>query len=260
MASLKAVTPGSHSNPRWTMNPMPDPLSSNPVLIAAQGLSKSYRRGRESVMALHGVSFEILRGEFVAITGPSGSGKTTLLNLLGAMDSPSSGSLLIDGEDVGSLTEAGRTLLRRHHVGFVFQHFGLVPTLTVAENIGLPSLFARRPDPARVSELVRVVGLEHRQGHYPSELSGGEMQRTAIARALMNRPSLLLADEPTGNLDSVTGESILEVFRQLNLGGLTLVVVTHNESLAAAAGRRIELKDGQLRVDSASAGAAGSRL
>ena len=228
------------------MNPMSLPMNYSFPVIAAQDLTKCYRRGRESVRALDGVSFEIRRGEFVAITGPSGSGKTTLLNLLGAMDSPSSGSLAIDGRDVGSLTEAGRTLLRRDHVGFVFQHFGLVPTLTVAENVALPSLFARRPDPDRVAELVRVVGLEARRDHYPSELSGGEMQRTAIARALMNRPSLLLADEPTGNLDSVTGESILGLFRQLNAGGLTIVVVTHNEALAAAAGRRLRLGDGRI--------------
>ncbi len=186
------------------MRNKPD-TQSPPILIQAEGLSKVYRRGSETVAALHSVTFEIRRGEFVAITGPSGSGKTTLLNLLGAMDVPTAGRLVLDGYDVPLLTESGRTRLRHHQVGFVFQHFGLVPTLTVAENVVLPAFFARRNDARRVSELLETVGLGHRRNHYPSELSGGEMQRTAIARALVNRPPLLLADEPTGNLDTETG-------------------------------------------------------
>lgn len=227
------------------MRSKPD-TESPPILIQAEGLSKVYRRGRETVAALHRVTFEIRRGEFVAITGPSGSGKTTLLNLLGAMDVPTAGRLILDGCDVSSLTESGRTRLRRHQVGFVFQHFGLVPTLTVEENVALPAFFARRNDARQVSELLEKVGMGHRRNHYPSELSGGEMQRTAIARALVNRPPLLLADEPTGNLDTETGLTVLGLFRRLNADGLTVLVVTHNDVIASAANRRLDLRDGRL--------------
>lgn len=227
------------------MRSKPD-TESPPILIQAEGLSKVYRRGRETVAALHRVTFEIRRGEFVTITGPSGSGKTTLLNLLGAMDVPTAGRLILDGCDVSSLTESGRTRLRRHQVGFVFQHFGLVPTLTVAENVALPAFFARRNDARQVSELLETVGMGHRRNHYPSELSGGEMQRTAIARALVNRPPLLLADEPTGNLDTETGLTVLGLFRRLNADGLTVLVVTHNDVIASAANRRLDLRDGRL--------------
>lgn len=227
------------------------PPNSLPVpAIRAIGLGKTYPRGRETVAALRDCTFTLQRSEFVAIVGPSGSGKTTLLNLLGCMDTPSAGSLQLDGLEVNALSEAERTRLRRHRLGFVFQHFGLIPTLTVAENVALPGFFARRVEPARVEELLERVGLADRRHHRPHELSGGEMQRTAIARALVNRPLLLLADEPTGNLDTQTGESILGLFRELNRDGLTLVVVTHNPGLAAAAPRRLSLSDGRL-TDSA---------
>jgi putative ABC transport system ATP-binding protein len=215
-------------------------------VISAVGLSKTYLRGREQVKALDNATFEIQRGAFVAIVGPSGAGKSTLLNLVGCMDAPSSGTLKLSGQSVGELTEAERTRLRRDQIGFVFQHFGLIPTLTVAENIALPALFARRSSPERAEELLAKVGLEHRRNHRPRELSGGEMQRVAIARALMNEPSLLLADEPTGNLDSATGEAIIELFDRLNREGLTILVVTHNPALAKAAHRHIELVDGRL--------------
>jgi len=218
--------------------------SQNGLVISAAGLTKTYQRGREQVRALHDLSFEINRGEFVAIVGPSGAGKTTLLNLIGCMDGPTSGRLELFGKPIENLTEQQRTRLRRDQIGFVFQHFGLLPTLSVAENIALPAFFAGRRVDDRVNELLAKVGLQHRRDHRPGELSGGEMQRTAIARALINQPSLLLADEPTGNLDTSTGESILGVFEQLNREGLTVVVVTHNHSLASAARRRIVLQDG----------------
>lgn len=228
------------------MNSTPSPAD---VVVAAAGVTKIYRRGNEQVRALVDASFTVSRGEFVAIEGPSGSGKTTLLNLLGCMDAPTSGSLRIAGEETTGLVEAARTRLRRRHIGFVFQHFGLVPTLTVAENVALPALFARREAGERVGRLLDRVGLGARSRHRPHELSGGEMQRVAIARALVNEPALLLADEPTGNLDSATGESILDLFRELNRGGVTLIVVTHNPGLAAVAGRRLVLRDGRLVRD-----------
>lgn len=216
-------------------------------VISAAALTKLYRRGRERVRALDDATFEVRSGEFVVIVGPSGAGKSTLLNLVGCMDAPTSGSLKLLGRSVEQLSEAERTCLRRDQIGFVFQHFGLIPTLTVVENIALPALFARRSAAERAAELLDKVGLAHRRDHRPHELSGGEMQRVAIARALMNRPALLLADEPTGNLDRVTGESIIGLFDQLNCEGLTLLVVTHNQSLAKAAHRRIELVDGRLQ-------------
>ena len=219
--------------------------SSGPV-ISAVDLKKVYRRGREEVRALSGATFEIQPGEFVAIVGPSGAGKSTLLNLVGCMDAPTSGSLRLLGRAVESLPESERTRLRRDQIGFVFQHFGLIPTLTVAENIALPALFARRPAAQRAQELLAKVGLDHRREHRPHELSGGEMQRAAIARALINQPALLLADEPTGNLDSATGDTVIELFERLNDDGLTVLVVTHNARLAGAAHRQLELIDGRL--------------
>lgn len=220
--------------------------SGTPPTVCAERLGKLYSRGREQVVALADVSFQIEPGEFVSIVGPSGSGKTTLLNLIGCMDAPSSGSLRIEGSEVGAMSEAERTRLRRDRLGFVFQHFGLVPTLTVAENVGLPALFSRRRVGDRVDSLLERVGLSGRRDHRPHQLSGGEMQRVAIARALVNQPILLLADEPTGNLDSDTGETILELFRELNASGLTVVVVTHNPVLARVARRILTLRDGRL--------------
>jgi putative ABC transport system ATP-binding protein len=222
-------------------------------VVSAVGLTKVYNRGREQVKALDNATFDVQRGEFVAIVGPSGAGKSTLLNLVGCMDAPSSGTLKLLGRPVEDLVEADRTRFRRDQLGFVFQHFGLIPTLTVAENISLPALFARRSAAETVEELMIKVGLENRRSHRPHELSGGEMQRVAIARALVNDPLLLLADEPTGNLDSRTGESIIELFQQLNGEGLTILVVTHNQALSETAHRRLPLVDGRL-VDSARTG------
>lgn len=218
----------------------------NEVVLSAVALTKIYQRGREQVRALDGVTFKIQKGEFVAITGPSGAGKSTLLNIVGCMDAPTSGTIELGSKPVQNLTEQERTLLRRKQIGFVFQHFGLLPTLTVAENVALPGLFAHSPTDSIVSELLGKVGLEHRQAHRPAELSGGEMQRVAIARALANRPILLLADEPTGNLDVKTGESIIALFQKLNQEGLTILVVTHNPVLAQAAQRQIQLVDGRI--------------
>lgn len=220
-----------------------------PVVIEAQDLTRQYRRGVETVRALSEVSFTVREGEFVAIVGPSGAGKTTLLHLLGGMDAPTSGSLKLDGQEARGLKDRALTRLRRETVGFVFQHFGLLPTLTVLENVTLPTLFSRRQAKARAVELLDKMGLAHRHDHRPHQLSGGEMQRTAIARALINSPRLLLADEPTGNLDSASGEAIIALFEQLNQEGLTIVVVTHNPALASAAHRQLTLRDGKLVSD-----------
>ncbi len=218
---------------------------SDPLIVATR-LQKTYRRGREEVRALEDVSFEIQQGEFVAITGASGSGKSTLLNLLGCMDQPTSGELKIGGRAVRHFSDTERTEFRRATVGFIFQHFGLMPTLSVAENILLPLMFSRRQAAFPLEDLLDRVKLRHRRHHRPAELSGGEMQRVAIARALIHRPSLLLGDEPTGNLDSATGESLIALLAELHAGGLTIVIVTHNPAVAAAAGRSIVLRDGKL--------------
>jgi putative ABC transport system ATP-binding protein len=214
-------------------------------LLEAVNLTKVYPRGREEVRALDGLSLCVEAGEFLAIVGPSGAGKTTLLSLLGCMDTPTAGRLRLAGRDVHALSERERTRLRGEELGFVFQHFSLIPTLTVEENVALPSLFVGRRPTGRARELLEKVGMGHRRRHRPHELSGGEMQRVAIARALINGPRLLLADEPTGNLDTATGEAVIRLFRELNEDGLTLIVVTHNTSLAAAARRQVELRDGK---------------
>jgi ABC-type lipoprotein export system ATPase subunit len=239
---LSIVVPAEAASPARKNGP--------PYAAQAIGLTKTYRRGSETVHALSDVSFAIGRGEFVAITGPSGAGKTTLLHLLGCMDTATAGQLVLDGAPANGLGDGALTRLRREKVGFVFQHFGLLPTLTVLENVILPTLFSRRQSRMRAEDLLAQVGLTHRMRHRPHELSGGEMQRAAIARALINSPALLLADEPTGNLDTANGEAILELFRDLNRTGITIAVVTHNESLAAAAGRRLTLHDGRLVSDS----------
>ncbi len=217
--------------------------------VSSSALSKTFTRGREVVRALDQVTFEIAQGEFVAIVGASGAGKSTLLSLIGCMDAPTSGTLSLAGQPVHGLSERQRTHLRRQHLGFVFQNFGLLPTLTVAENIALPAFFAGRGAGEKLDELLEKVGLEHRRTHRPHELSGGEMQRVAIARALINGQRLLLADEPTGNLDSATGESITALFKDLNHAGLTIIVVTHNPALARAAHRQMQLLDGRLEAE-----------
>ena len=221
-----------------------------PFAAEALGLTKTYKRGAETVFALSDVSFSVSQGEFVVIVGPSGAGKTTLLHMLGCMDTPTSGRLALGGQPANNLSDGALTRLRRERVGFVFQHFGLLPTLTVLENVMLPTLFSGRKTRRRAEELLADVGMTPRTGHRPHELSGGEMQRAAIARALINSPTLLLADEPTGNLDTASGEAILALFQRLNDTGMTIVVVTHNLTLAAAAHHRLTLHDGRLVSDS----------
>jgi len=215
--------------------------------IAVRDLAKSYARGSERVHALRGVTFEIQSGEFVAVTGPSGSGKSTLLHLVGALDRPTSGSVRIHGEEIGDKPERGLRGLRGGRIGFVFQQFYLLPGLTVEENMLLPLLFSRATlDSARISGILESVGLANRRGHLPSQLSGGEMQRVAVGRALAGEPEIILADEPTANLDSENGLAVFELLRGLARRGITVVIVTHNPELAARTNRVIRLRDGML--------------
>lgn len=215
-------------------------------LIHLNSVTKHYRRGSETIRAVSDITLAVAPGEFVAIVGPSGSGKTTLLNLIGCLDKADSGTVTIDGEDTNALNEGGLTRIRARKIGFVFQQFFLLPTLTACENVLLPAVFLRNGDrTSRAEELLVKVSLAARTRHLPGQLSGGEMQRVAIARALINEPRLLLADEPTGNLDSENAAGILEIFRELNAAGLTILMVTHNPELAQRAGRIIALRDGK---------------
>jgi putative ABC transport system ATP-binding protein len=222
------------------------------TLVRARDVRRDYPLERDAVHALRGVSLEIEKGEYLAIVGPSGSGKSSLLNLLGAIDAPTSGTVEIEGRNVGTLGDREVTDFRLRHIGFVFQRFYLLPILTARENVELPmaeagvSVAERRQ---RSTELLRYVDLGDRVRHRPSQLSGGEQQRVAIARALANRPSLLLADEPTGELDARTGQEIISLFGRLNADGTTVVVVTHDESLARAARRIVHMRDGEIVQD-----------
>lgn len=219
-------------------------------ILIARDLHKDYPMNGAAVHALRGASLEVQAGEYVAVVGPSGSGKSTLLQLIGGIDAPSSGSVELLGTRLESLSDRELTRLRLTRLGFVFQRFHLLPVLTARENVELPMAEAglgRQDRRDRASKLLAYVGLGHRTGHRATQLSGGEMQRVAIARALANQPALLLADEPTGELDAGTGTEILSLFRRLNQDGTTLVVVTHDEQLAAEAGRVIHMLDGRIR-------------
>jgi putative ABC transport system ATP-binding protein len=216
-------------------------------LIQVRGLTKSIHTGTHRVDILKGIDLEIPRAQFAAIMGPSGSGKSTLLGLLAGLDSPTSGQILLDGEDITSLGEDQMALLRGRKIGFVFQSYHLIPTLTAEENVLLPMELAGKSQGGqkRTRELLDRVGLADRRDHYPVQLSGGEQQRVALARAFALQPPILLADEPTGNLDSATGQVVLDLMLALNREqGTTLVLVTHEESIAACADRRILLRDG----------------
>jgi len=219
------------------------------AMIAVENLTKTYEMGSVEVSALKGVSFEIGRGEFVAIMGPSGSGKSTLMNLLGCLDTPSVGQYFINGKEVSSLSEDELAAIRNREIGFIFQVFHLLPRSTALHNVELPLIYsgikkAERLDIAR--RALQAVELSDRMSHRPNELSGGQRQRVAIARALANKPSLILADEPTGNLDSRTGEEIVALFAELHRRGNTIIMVTHNQELADLTQRIFYLKDGEI--------------
>ena len=229
------------------------PPSGPPVRIAARDVTRRYGEGDAAVDALGGVSLAITEGSLVAVMGPSGSGKSTLMHLLAGLDRPTGGEVWIDGAQIGALGDTELTQLRRRHIGFVFQFFNLLPMLTAEENILLPlQLGGRRPDRAWVDELIARVGLRDRRGHRPAELSGGQQQRVALARALVSKPTVVFADEPTGNLDSTTSGEILELLRDsVSSYGQTTVMVTHDPTAAAIADRILFLADGRLVRSSA---------
>ena len=220
-------------------------------MIEVSHLVRTYTRGDGTpVPALRDVSFTIGKGEFVTIRGASGSGKSSLLNILGCLDTPTSGSYRLDGEDVSGYTDQRRSHIRNRKIGFVFQSFNLLPRTTAAENVEIPALYTGGPvDRERALAILGKVGLGGRAEHYVTELSGGEQQRVAIARALMNDPPLLLADEPTGNLDSAAGESVMKLLTELHREGRTIVLVTHDEGVAAYAHREILIRDGLVAAD-----------
>jgi len=219
-------------------------------LIDARGLTKVYKLGRVEVPALRGVDVTVEEGEYVAIMGPSGSGKSTLMHILGCLDSPTEGTFTLDGEDVSSLGGRALARVRNRKVGFVFQTFNLMPRLTVEENVALPLKYrgglSRRERRDRARALLTRLGLEQRIGHRPEELSGGERQRVAVARALVGEPAILMADEPTGNLDSKAGGEVLQTFRELHASGHTIVMITHDANVAEEAERTVHLADGRI--------------
>nr|PZN80338.1 MAG: macrolide ABC transporter ATP-binding protein [Pseudomonadota bacterium] len=227
--------------------------SEAPIVISVRNITKVYRMGSNEVHALRGVSLDVRRGEMIAVMGASGSGKSTLMNILGCLDTPTSGEYILDGIRVNDLTRDQRADLRNQKLGFVFQGFNLLPRTTALENVELPLLYdrsGRRLDTKRLAaEALERVGLGQRLDHHPSELSGGQQQRVAIARALVTKPTLLLADEPTGNLDSRTSIEIMALFQELNDQGITILLVTHEPDIASYAKRIIEVRDGRILRD-----------
>ena len=225
---------------------------SRKVIVDVSDVYKSYYLGHEEVPILKGVNFQVFEGDFVAIVGPSGSGKSTLMNLLGCLDRPTSGVIVVNGQDVNQLDDNGLARLRGMEIGFIFQQYNLIPRLTAYENVMLPTYASKKENidyPKKAKELLKMVGLEDRMRHKPSELSGGQSQRVAIARSLINAPSILLADEPTGNLDSKTSEEVMGYFRELNRSGATIIMITHNNELAVRTDRVITIHDGQITRD-----------
>ncbi|MCB0656906.1 MAG: ABC transporter ATP-binding protein [Saprospiraceae bacterium] len=218
-------------------------------MIKTVNLTKVYRTDEVETTALNGVNIDIKEGEFVSVMGPSGCGKSTLLNVLGMIDNPTSGEYLFNGEEVGHLSERKRSNVRKHNLGFVFQSFNLIDELTVYENVELPMLYTKVPSSERkkrVEELLEGMNIMHRRNHFPQQLSGGQQQRVAVARAIVNKPKLILADEPTGNLDSANGDEVMKILADLNATGTTILMVTHSQYCAEFGNRIIRMLDGQV--------------
>ena len=261
LATRKATTKATAGRPHVTFPKSSAPkalVTGQSVLLAAHGVEKSYRKGKHVVPVLLGVDFEIAAGEFVSIVGQSGSGKSTLLHLLGTLDAPDTGEIHFEGGRIDNLATSARDLLRNQYFGMIFQFYHLLPELSALENVLIPNMISdgafrywrnRRQYRERAEHLLELVGLSHRLKHKPCELSGGEMQRAAIARALIAEPQVLLADEPTGNLDSKTGEEIMEILRTLNADqNLTIVMVTHDAAIASQADRIVRLVEGRVQA------------
>ena len=224
----------------------------NTPIISLQEIRKSYFMGKQALPVLKGVTLDISKNEYVALMGPSGSGKSTLMNILGCLDSPTAGQYILNGQDVSKMSDDSLADVRNIEIGFVFQQFNLLPRLTAAENVALPLVYAGVPKKQRTDramEVLKKVNLEDRSHHKPNELSGGQAQRVAIARALINNPSLILADEPTGNLDTKTSVEIMDIFSRIQAGGNTVVLVTHEEDIANYAHRIVRLRDGVIESD-----------
>jgi putative ABC transport system ATP-binding protein len=223
-----------------------------PPIIHLRDIRKSYFMGKQAIPVLKGINLDIQKGEYVALMGPSGSGKSTLMNILGCLDSPTGGSYILNGHDVSKMIDDDLATVRNKEIGFVFQQFNLLPRLTAAENVALPLVYAgisKKQRTEMAMDVIRQVGLEDRSHHKPNELSGGQCQRVAIARALVNTPSLILADEPTGNLDTKTSVEIMDIFNKIHAAGNTVVLVTHEEDIANYARRVVRLRDGVIESD-----------
>lgn len=219
---------------------------SNPIL-EMNNIHKIYNSGEVKTHALRGIDLSILKGEFVAIMGPSGSGKSTLMNLIGCLDTPTSGTYLLEGIEISRLSDNELAEIRNQKIGFVFQQFNLLPRTTALENVMLPQIYSgKKPDPEKAKELLKRLGLEGKERNFPNQLSGGQQQRVAIARALINDPEIILADEPTGALDTASGEEIMQIFSELNKDGVTIVLVTHERYIAEKAQRIIHIRDGLI--------------
>jgi putative ABC transport system ATP-binding protein len=221
-------------------------------IIHLQDIRKSYFMGKQAISVLKGITLDIMKNEYVALMGPSGSGKSTLMNIIGCLDSPTAGTYILNGHDVSQMPDDDLANVRNKEIGFVFQQFNLLPRLSALENVALPLVYAGVPKKQRTEmamDVVQKVGLEDRSHHKPNELSGGQCQRVAIARALVNNPSIILADEPTGNLDSKTSVEIMEIFNKIHEGGNTVVLVTHEEDIAHYAHRIVRLRDGVIETD-----------
>ena len=224
------------------------------MIVQLENVYKDYAQGREPVHVLHDINMTVEQGEYIAIMGPSGSGKTTLMNLLGCLDVPTSGTYLLEGQDIGSLSDDALAEIRNQSIGFVFQHFHLLPKMTALDNVALPLLYrgvSLKDRRARATAALKLMGLEDRMDFYPNQLSGGQQQRVAIARAIVGNPKLLLADEPTGALDTASGIQIMDIFRRLSQRGITIIMITHELGIAQCADKIYNILDGRLHTNGA---------